>query len=37
VRHRSGLPMGIEYASVQVVRKPARAWFAGENLIGPNP
>jgi uncharacterized protein DUF1488 len=26
--------MGIEYASVQVVRKPARAWFAGENLIG---
>lgn len=29
-----GLPMGIEYASVQVVRKPARAWFAGENLIG---
>jgi hypothetical protein len=26
--------MGIEYASVQVVRKPARAWFTGENLIG---
>jgi hypothetical protein len=29
--------MGIEYASVQVVRRPARAWFAGENLIGANP
>jgi hypothetical protein len=29
--------MGIEYASVQLVRKPAPAWFAGENLIGANP
>lgn len=29
--------MGIEYASVQVVRRPARARFAGENLIGANP
>jgi hypothetical protein len=29
--------MGIEYASVQLVRKPARARFAGENLIGAKP
>jgi len=29
--------MGIEYASVQLVRKPARAWFAGENLIDAKP
>jgi hypothetical protein len=29
--------MGIEYASVQLVRMPARAWFAGENLIGAKP
>jgi hypothetical protein len=27
--------MGIEYASVQLVRKPARARFAGENLMVP--
>ncbi|MEH2609682.1 hypothetical protein V1293_001971 [Bradyrhizobium sp. AZCC 1693] len=27
--------MGIAYASVRLVRKPARAWFAGENLMVP--
>jgi hypothetical protein len=29
--------MGTEYASMQLVRMPARTWFAGENLIGANP
>ena len=29
--------MAIEYASVRLVRKPARAWFAAKNLIGANP